>query len=94
MNNILSVYRERIDRFSSRVSRIKPFRNAVTAARLLSFVALIWFAYRYFWSGYDWIYLVAGIAVLVLFFALVVLDSKITGRIDFLEALKTATIVA
>ena len=91
MNNILSVYRERVNHFSSRVSRIKPHRNVVTAARLLSFVALIWFVYRYFSSGYDWLYLVAAIAVLVLFLALVVVDSKITGRVDFLEALKAAS---
>ena len=88
---MLSVYRERVDRFSSRVSRIKPRRNVVTAARLLSFVGLVWLVYRYFLSGYDWVFLVAGIGVLALFLALVVLDSKITGRVDFLEALKAAS---
>ena len=85
---MLTTYQERIRDISIRINRIKPKRNFVTAFRLLSFLMIFWFAYHYFAVGYEWGYLIAGIGSVVLFLALAVIDSKITGRIAFLEELR------
>ena len=88
---MLTTYQKRICDIGSQIARIKPKRNFVTVFRLLSFFAIAWFIYRYFASGYEWPYLVAGIGSTVFFLALAVIDSKITGRIAFLEALRAGS---
>ena len=85
-HTILHFYEQRIAEYTSGMRGLRQKRNVVSILRVIFFICVFWWGYRYFSSNREWYFLTGALGSFAVFLALAVWDNKLIERIAILKA--------